>query len=238
MKYENYFGFGPGFKSGYYTNYLNNIMKLRILADVHGQRQTYLDTIKNCDYSIQLGDLDFNYDWLPEMPNHRHILGNHDGYNQPKHPNNLGDFGKVDFLPVDLNMFFIRGAWSIDWKYRTPNFDWFEKEELTSEQLDKAYKEYCNVKPSIMLSHEAPYSILDHLNLSRLFALNYGYTTNCISTRTNIALQKMFDEHKPKIYFFGHYHKDFDKIIDGTRFICLTTDINIPCKQRYWDLEI
>lgn len=31
----------------------------------------------------------------------------------------------------------------------------------------------------------------------------------------------MFEMHQPRIWLFGHWHFDFDGVIDGTRFICL-----------------
>lgn len=215
-------------------------MKLRIISDTHGQRKEYLDLIKDCDYSIHCGDLDFSYDWLPEMPNHKHFLGNHDNYDAPKHPNNLGDFGKINFLPIDINGFFIRGAWSIDWKGRIPKVSWWEQEQLTQEQLDKCLQEYIKQKPNIVFSHDCPFNILLYMNLRLEFAKSFGYNSSYIPSRTNLALQKMLEEHRPKIWLHGHYHQKFDQIIDGTRFICITTDFRykeFKCLQ-YFDLRI
>ena len=121
-------------------------------------------------------------------------------------------------------MFFVRGAWSIDQAFRTPGFDWFVEEQLSYEELGDAVLAYAELKPEIMLSHEAPYSLLPYLNLNVEFAQRYGHTTNMIPTRTNLALDNMFKTHKPKLWVLGHYHRYFDQVIDGTRFVILTAD--------------
>jgi hypothetical protein len=41
----------------------------------------------------------------------------------------------------------------------------------------------------------------------------------------------MFELHQPKLWVFGHYHTDYDEVIQGTRFVCVNKDI-------YRDLEI
>lgn len=46
-----------------------------------------------------------------------------------------------------------------------------------------------------------------------------GWTYGKSQTRT--MLQKMFEEHKPELWIFGHHHKSKDEVINGTRFICL-----------------
>lgn len=213
-------------------------MQIRIIGDMHQTYgQSYFPIIKDCEYSIQLGDVGFDYKPLDKLigTNHVHFRGNHDSYNK-SHPQNLGDFG----IFFNKSIFFVRGAWSIDWKYRTPGFDWFEEEQLSQEVLDWAFEEYCKVKPKIMLSHELPYSILPFMNLSLGFAQSFGYNSNAIPTRTNLALDKMLQFHKPNMWFAGHYHQDFNRVIDGTHFMCLTSDvINYPnCKQRFFDIEV
>ena len=31
----------------------------------------------------------------------------------------------------------------------------------------------------------------------------------------------MFEKHQPKLWFFGHHHKSWTMMIDGTQFRCL-----------------
>ena len=40
-------------------------------------------------------------------------------------------------------------------------------------------------------------------------------------SRTRNAFRVMFEEHKPKLWIFGHWHVWFDQVIDGTRFLCI-----------------
>ena len=73
---------------------------LRIIGDVHGwidkkyphkysykHSTSYLDITKGCEYSIQLGDMGFNYKPLQKLkPRGHHIFfpGNHDNYDSLK----------------------------------------------------------------------------------------------------------------------------------------------------------
>lgn len=215
-------------------------MQIRIIGDIHQTyEQSYLPLL-DCDYSIQLGDLGFNYKPLNHLEGSTHyfLKGNHDNYNI--FDDTLQDLGDYGLLGEFGSIFFVRGAWSIDKKYRTPNLDWFENEELNLYQLDEAFKNYCDIKPKIMLSHEAPYSILPFMNLSLRFAQSFGYNSNAIVSRTNQALDEMLRFHKPEMWLFGHYHTDFNRVIDDTHFMCLTADrVNYPnCKQRFFDIEV
>lgn len=218
-------------------------MKIRCVGDVHQNYQSYFPLLKDCDYSIQLGDMGFDYKPIDHLigTNHFFFKGNHDNYDI-NHKQDLGDYGSL----FDGKVFFMRGAWSIDGIYRQnmmkdPRCEkiWFEQEELNLDKLYKAKDEYIKTKPEIMLSHDCPFSIYSHLNLSISFAKSFGYNTNEIPSRTSLALESMFQFHKPKMWLHGHMHRDFNKIINGTRFICLTADLNKDhCKQRYWDIHI
>ena len=41
------------------------------------------------------------------------------------------------------------------------------------------------------------------------------------ASRTRQALQAMWSAHSPELWIFGHWHKSFDHVLRGTRFICL-----------------
>jgi len=167
---------------------------------------------------------------------HNFFGGNHNEY-PIQSEYNLGDFGTI---PQSQDVFFIRGAWSIDKKYRVEGVSWWRDEELTIQRADEAYNAYCLAKPKVMLTHEAPFSLLSHLDLDPNFARIMGHNTTdgMIKTVTNTLLQKCLDYHKPDIFIFGHYHRDFNKIINNTRFICLTADRNLFKKQKYLDINI
>lgn len=212
---------------------------MRIIGDIHGNIRTYINITRSCKESIQIGDFAIHPQRFKSLDididpyKHKHFFGNHDYYNCRQHPiSNLGDYGKLNIN--NKIGFFMRGAWSIDWQRRIPGFNWFEEEELTQEQLFIGQKEYVNIKPEIMLSHDCPFSIQQHLPLSD-FAYLLGYKTKHLESRTNLMMDEMFKKHKPKLWVFGHYHVKFDEVIDGTRFVCLRADSD-QC-TKYLDIN-
>jgi predicted phosphohydrolase len=209
---------------------------MRILGDIHGQRQDYFKLIEGIDQSIQIGDLDFNYDWLNvvDPKRHRFFTGNHDCNELAyKSPHNLGDFGVV---PGWEKAFFIRGGFSIDKVNRIPGIDWWADEQLSWEKLDEALELYKKVQPEILLSHECSLDMVSKITDGRV-AVAYGFPP-VIDTPTNITLQRMLNAHKPKMSLFAHYHRDFDKVIDGVRYVCITSDVSIKRGNKINFLDI
>jgi hypothetical protein len=175
---------------------------------------------------------------------HRILFGNHDNYDLHRHcVHALGNYG-VYSIPDFPDIFFVRGAWSIDYKGRTqfPLYrgtrlvrqkDWWAEEELTQTELQHAIKAYAEKKPDIMISHEAPLSLVPSVTNPAVTHM-FGYTQAVIKSRTNQALQAMLEVHVPKLWIFGHYHRAFDRelypvgdqlMLEGTgsktRFVCL-----------------
>mgnify|MGYP006921280932 CR=1 FL=1 len=209
---------------------------VRIIGDIHGRKSDYLNFANAAEYSIQIGDLDFTYEHLMSMDVNRHkwIGGNHDNYElYYDEPHALGDFGPISFLP---NSFFLRGGFSIDWRNRVPGVSWWDKEELSFQELEKAVEAYNKAKPDILIAHECPLSLVPLITDGRV-TMAYGYPA-VLETRTNRALERMLERHRPKLFIFGHFHRDIDMTIDGTRFICLTADTSYNCKQRFLDLPL
>lgn len=217
----------------------------RIIGDVHGKISQYLEIIKSTKYSIQVGDLGFNYDFFKKNGinpnNHVFFGGNHDNYDTINFcNNNLGNFG---FKKLgDFEFFFVRGAWSIDNKLRNhfdvvfgkkkirPKNIWKE-EQLNIEQGTKAFNLYKEIKPDFLLCHECPLNIVKHVANPEVTKA-FGYDNLVIKTHTNILLQEMINFHPPKYCIFGHYHTNFSKHIDcktgvitdnesDTKFICV-----------------
>ncbi len=193
---------------------------LVIIGDVHGKTSQYLNIARQYKYSIQIGDFDFKYDAIKKMDANRHKLlpGNHDNYNillSGEVPNYLGDFGilNIDGFPYDGKIFYLRGAWSIDQKYRKQGVSWWPEEEITIEQGYKALELYEKEKPQFVITHEAPHELIKNKII--------GLYDICIETRTGMLLQRMFEIHKPKVWVHGHHHVFKDVIVKGTRFICL-----------------
>jgi len=68
----------------------------------------------------------------------------------------------------------------------------------------------------LMLSHECPTSIIDMIAGFKTWdgePIRPSMTAN--------VLEQMFEEHKPLLWVFGHHHKVFDMVVEGTRFVCL-----------------
>lgn len=175
--------------------------KIHVIGDVHGQYtkyRKYIDQLVQTypdELTFQLGDFGFSYNTFKGLDINKHIFigGNHDNYDIINDCLNcLGDFG------IWNEIFYMRGAWSIDRQYRTPCVDWWETEELSNSKMLEAFELYKQIKPKIVITHEAPEIaakiVLDSLGL------------NLIKTRTNQILQQMFEYHQPQYWYFGHYH--------------------------------
>jgi Icc-related predicted phosphoesterase len=137
------------------------------------------------------------------------IAGNHDNRKvcETKYSDSyLGHYG-VDSL---TGIFFVSGEWSIDREYRTEGVDWWNWEELSMEEAYACYDLYIQTRPSIVLSHGCPSSVIRPI-----------FKKDPISTRTGQLLDSMFQSHKPDIWIFGHFHESKQMNILGTEFHCL-----------------
>ncbi len=198
----------------------------RFIGDVHGKFSQYEKIIADCDESIQVGDFGLGFAGSKETPsydlmatgNHRFIRGNHDNPAFCR----AHDFWIEDGY-IEGDMMFVGGAYSIDKAFRTPFMDWWPDEECSIGQLNGFIDSYKIIKPRIMVTHTAPKAIpLYHMGFSPIEGA---------STRMEDAFDYMWSLHKPEIWIFGHWHKSFDKVVDGTRFICLN-------ELEHIDLEV
>jgi len=202
---------------------------LRIIGDAHGKPE-YVELAKQSEFSVQLGDLAFDYSHLRELDYTRHVFipGNHDNYDKlPLHA--LPQFGQFQLGPYSF--FYVRGAFSIDMKYRRIGIDWWEQEQLSQEQLDSCVELYSRLKPDLVLTHDAPSSIGNSLFPTGILE-RFGWPVP-FYTNTSVALEEMLNLHRPKNWFFGHFHQSLTlNQIDGTNFRCLdeleTFDLSIP----------
>jgi hypothetical protein len=200
---------------------------VRLCGDIHGNIAKYIDLIKDSRYSVQLGDLGFNYESLsvisPEF--HKILAGNHDNYTiennrfvkQTEHF--LGDFGVLDIENYP-KFFFVRGGESIDKAMRMVDINWWHDEELSYAKCLECLSAYEKARPDYVLSHECPRSLI-----------NYICNNPFPPSKTACLLQNMFETHQPKFWFFGHHHKSCNMNIKGTQFRCLKEyeTFDIPC---------
>lgn len=218
-------------------------MTVRIVGDCHGLYNEYINLIKGCEYSIQIGDLGLSYKPLRfradiDWDRHKAFGGNHDNYSDDvdEHINYqsfaLGNYGT--YVVDGKEIFFVRGAWSIDWMNRTPEFDWYEEEQLTDFHLKEALRIYKNVKPEIVLTHDCPWEVAaTFIKPTDRFC---GYS-GVVQNRTNVALQSMFDEHQPTTWLFGHYHQYREIKLNRTQFVGLNMLGNPDGGACFYDLS-
>ncbi len=212
---------------------------LRIIGDVHGKIQEYGKIVDRANeaglYTLQIGDLGFSdtYNFLMsarefDIGVNKFFRGNHDDYEfETKFPEqtkfsefNLGEYGHVRLNGVKL--FFVRGAFSIDYMLRTPMVDWWENEQIKSDKHNEIIKLYAEIKPDIVVTHDCPDNIgKDGILKSDWFLDSFGYDSDTFSTTTGKLLQSLFEMHQPSEWVFGHYHVNWKKLVNGTRFRCI-----------------
>lgn len=212
---------------------MKTLEKLRLIGDIHGNYERYHSLIKKVKYSIQLGDFGFEYDTLRNVdPQYHKVLGgNHDNYNAIFDCENaLGNFGQYSVENLDL--FYIRGAYSVDKQWRIPDVSWWKDEELSYAQCMECIKEYSSLKPEMVISHDCPEILKQH-----------GILTNhlkVLPSRTGELLQQLFDIYQPRYWIFGHHHKSFQTYLNGTHFIGLSEYglIDINCHKNTLNLHL
>jgi predicted phosphodiesterase len=200
---------------------------ITVIGDVHGKQPNHLDLIEHHDYTLQLGDLGFNYDYLKNVDHtkHKFFAGNHDNYDMLdgcKH--NIGDYGVHVLNHVEF--YFVRGAFSIDWPWRISQEQkgfgksWWGEEQLSLIQAGECLEEYADTKPDLVITHSLPRQLAERVgNPGALKA--YGYDPDTFTTNTQELLQSMFEVHQPDIWICGHMHKSYRVKLNGTHFIGL-----------------
>jgi len=216
----------------------------RFIGDVHGLKYELgliLENLpENADSVIQIGDMGVGFgqgdywheslDGLMQSKNAKFIRGNHDSPEVCK--------TMKSWIPdglVQNDMMTIGGAWSIDYQWRTMGLDLWEDEELSHTELNRLIDVYDLVRPRIMVTHDCPESV--SLELFIKTGNSLAGTTQ-FKTRTAAALQTMFELHQPELHLFGHWHRDKDEVINGTRFICLNElsycDVDMETLEVTW----
>jgi|ERR1700691_112762 len=189
-----------------------------IIGDVHALFSQYESIIYSESFlegdkakTLVIGDFGIGFNNPPinvmKMGNHRYFRGNHDNPTMCKE-----DPFCIKDGTLHEGIFCVGGAYSIDKYRRTEGIDWWHDEELTINEFNNIINDYENIKPDVVATHDCPANVKSYL-IKKSFDAG--------DSRTQQALETMFTIHKPSIWFFGHWHMSFDKIIGGTRFICL-----------------
>lgn len=185
--------------------------KITFIGDVHAHFNEYVEICNKYSHTIQVGDFGAGFKTLPTVNlNHKFIRGNHDSPEICKNSENwipdgsiLNYFGK--------NILFIGGAKSIDDALRVEGISWWRDEECTYSQLNSFIDKAIETQPDIIVTHTCPISVSEEV--FNLYSVDKTTTSN--------ALEALFENYKPKLWIFGHWHRSIDKTLDGTRFMCL-----------------
>ena len=146
---------------------------------------------------------------IPYTPTHKILMGNHDSRKLfSNHPNYLGDYGYHE----KSGIFYISGAFSIDFDMRTIGIDWWEWEELSWKELQTVIEMYGDVKPRMVASHDVP-SIAAHTMFPETSKRHWH-------SRTQEAMDRCYEIYAPEIWIHGHYHVT-KKTLGTTRFQCV-----------------
>lgn len=207
-------------------------MTIRIISDVHGKVDEYLNIVNDCDYSIQVGDM-WNYSFVDKIDpdKHKFFFGNHDNWDlanaiqlgECEFPHWMGKYGEFELNGI--KGFFISGAFSIDWRHRiqdelrTGHKSWWTNEQLSMIELADAVALYKSVKPDLFLSHSTPVDWSRKFGSKKILA-SYGYDPKTFTTNTQEALQECVRYHAPKLHIFGHFHMWKNNVWRNTRYVC------------------
>jgi hypothetical protein len=201
-------------------------MKVRFIGDVHGKWSRYKKLLKGVENSLQVGDFgvgfrnphtDKEYSGPPydsmKKGKHFFIRGNHDNPSAcSRHPFWIRD-GESAFGRDDI--FCIGGAVSIDKHIRTEGYDWWPNEELSYKELCTLMDVYELVKPSVIVSHECPDSVISRVCHTK------GMLKFDIPCTTRKCFDNMLEIHKPDLWVHGHWHIDYHMVFEGVEFIGL-----------------
>ena len=194
-------------------------MGLKCIGDVHGKYDRYKRLIRGHKNTIQVGDMGvgfFNLHGDPrENPPYDAMVASNAQFIRGNHDNPSVCKKHSQWIPdgfVETGVMFVGGAYSIDHKYRVEGCSWWPDEELSIEEFNKLTDVYATVRPHLMITHDAPLSVV-----RRIHGSHHAFD----DTRTQQALQAMFEIHQPNLWIHGHHHVSVDHKIEGTRFVCL-----------------
>lgn len=208
---------------------------VRLIGDVHGKFKPYRKLIRDIPFSIQVGDMGVGFRrnhgdmaWYSNPPfdamsegRHLFIRGNHDNPEVCRRQKYWIPDGAL--LPEGI--YCLGGAVSIDRAYRTEGLDWWPDEECSYAELERMIDEYASFKPEIVITHDCPASVANEI----LAAFNMRKIED--GSRTRVALERMLERHRPRKWFFGHWHVSLTFERDATTFQCLdeleSTDVEI-----------
>lgn len=102
-----------------------------------------------------------------------------------------------------FKLLFIGGAESHDKEYRTEGIDWFPEESITPEDIYNLPKG----KVDVVISHCAPDFVREAIGF-----------TEIKGGHSSALLGYVFEDYKPDLWYFSHYHIDYRSLLRGCLF--------------------
>ena len=125
--------------------------------------------------------------------------------------------GSTLTLPDGRTVLFMGGAESVDRKWRTIGFDWFPDEIIKPRELDFLP----DTTVDIVISHTCPLSFdMD----------SFVITKDKLIDPSRHALSYVLHCYKPKLWYFGHFHKWGKGKFEG----CEWTALSMPGEIGWW----
>lgn len=142
-------------------------------------------------------------------------------------------FGAVLKLNDDKKVLFCGGADSIDKSERTPMLEWWPNETISYSDMSHLDE---NEKIDIVISHTCPnyFDIWEEMNKNNNSRVSYLYHDTFFGKAkdpSKDALNIVYDMFKPKMWFFGHYHKYLNGNFESTKWTMLPH--NRSC-EKWW----
>lgn len=136
----------------------------------------------------------------------------------------LASFGSVMDIPGLGRCLFVGGADSIDKQWRIPGQSWWNQEVITREDMEYFFDNHPG-KVDVVFSHTCP----NYFELGNEF--DEKYLDMKMRDPSKEALNIIFDECRPKRWYFGHYHK----YIKGQYKDCKWTMLNMAVRTGWWE---
>lgn len=187
--------------------------KIIFYGDTHGNNSDFFELAKNQEFNalIHLGDFGFEEDWeefnkIVRLPNVFILPGNHDDYTTLKRLKRegnsriLGNYGLLDILGKKI--FYVRGALSIDKDHRIPNISWWDDEEISFYEAEKAFGTFARWGKDIDI-------VISHAGPSRIAKIIVGQHNNnfFLPSLTESLLDEFLNSPFAFNWYFGHYHQ-------------------------------
>lgn len=213
----------------------------KFIGDLHGN-PGYKSLMSA--HSIQLGDLDLRHynHWAFDDCGPRFFIdGNHDHFPvlDPDSDRLQKVAPNLHYIPrgyVSGKVLFIGGAISVDrdGDLDRLNHDWYREEVLTQEQFGKIMDLENDIE--VIVAHDCPQNAWSvEVAPDKYRKHGSDHYRIRIDRKTLVfreALLDIFRKFLPKLWIFGHHHRDLEFNLDGCKFRCVDVakcvDYNIP----------